>query len=109
MSRSSQIGFTNIKSSITVLKGKTLPKCPEGRRLEGRIYSLSEDARVRDIANRWAFVREQFDKNRKNRVEALEEYLNDFERRIAEVVSDIHVNVEYFLTEETEEGVPRPS
>jgi hypothetical protein len=53
----------------------------------------SEDIRVRDIASRWAYVREQFEKNRKNRVEALEDYLVDLDKRIAEVVSDAHINV----------------
>lgn len=53
-----------------------------------------DDARVRDIANRWAYVREQFEKNRKNRVEALEDYLLDLDKRVAEVVTDVHINVE---------------
>jgi hypothetical protein len=38
-------------------------------------------------------VREQFDRNRKNRVEVLEDYLLDFEKRISEVTNDSTVNV----------------
>lgn len=39
-------------------------------------------------------MREQFEKNRKNRVEALEDYLVDLDKRIAEVISDAHINVD---------------
>jgi hypothetical protein len=51
---------------------------------------------VREIANKWSYVREQFDKNRKNRVEVLEDYLLDFEKRISEVTNDTTVNVHLF-------------
>ena len=51
---------------------------------------------MREIANKWSYVREQFDKNRKNRVEVLEDYLLDFEKRISEVTNDTTVNVIVF-------------
>ena len=53
-------------------------------------------------------MREQFDKNRKNKVEALEDYLGDLDKRIGEVVSDIHINVDYHSnTTETKESYSR--
>ena len=93
MSRSSySVGFPGVKSSLNALKAKTLPRPSDARKFEGT-PSSPDDARVRDIAARWAYVREQFEKNRKNRVEALDEYLNDFDKRVAEVVADTYVNV----------------
>jgi hypothetical protein len=35
MSRNSQSGFSNIKSSLSALKAKTLPKAGEYKRYEG--------------------------------------------------------------------------
>lgn len=98
MNHSAYTGFSNLKSSLSALKARTMPRGSEGRQLEGSLRLTVEDLRVRDIASRWAHVREQFDKNRKNRVEALEDYLVDLDKRIAEVVNESHINVLCLLT-----------
>lgn len=59
------------------------------------VSSHSDDLRVKEIKARWAYVREQFDKNTKNKVEVLEEYILDLEKRISETICDSYTGVSF--------------
>jgi len=43
---------------------------------------------VREIANKWNNIRENVDKNRVTKIQAIEDYVNNLEKRINEVTCD---------------------
>lgn len=59
----------------------TSPKSDEYKRHE-------DNARVRDIANKWNNIRENIDRNRGQKLQAIDDYVNNLEKRINEVTND---------------------
>jgi len=55
------------------------------------IYSdinLIDNARVRDIASKWNNIRENVDRSRGQKLQAIDDYVNNLEKRINEVTND---------------------
>ena len=52
------------------------------------------------IANKWSNTRNGIEKNRRVKADALEEYLNEIERTLADISGDSHINVRFWIFQE---------